>query len=243
MNSLMIVLIRHWENIIIVVIKGRMGLGMIRSHCINGAVWMAAGWLHPMEKNVFRTNRGNHTKDAFRNVYCCLVHQQRFYRPFRLSFSLRLFEVAEYCGMAVNYVTSRCYDAIAIKGEFFLCTTDKKKLFRYWLLLVLIFRFENVSNPFGMGPRIGRLFKRCTDVFLSASSCFRQPDGLCCQKCLPFRKIEVVMTDEQAALQQECELEEEVCLRAKRSEYPPLVCIHRIDLKISAVADSCGLRW
>ena len=39
------------------------------------------------------------------------------------------------------------------------------------------------------------------------------------------------MTDEQAALQQECELEEEVCLRAKRSEYPPLVCIHRIDLK------------
>lgn len=195
---------------------------------------MDGSWLVTSDgkERFLEQNRGNHTKDAFRNVYCCLVHQQRFYRPFRLSFSLRLFEVAEYCGMAVNYVTSRCYDAIAIKGGILSLYHRQEETFQ--ILASACFDFSDLKTY-----RIRLEWDRELVVYLNDVRMFSYPlllvsgSRMACvaKSACRFGKIEVVMTDEQAALQQECELEEEVCLRAKRSEYPPLVCIHRIDLK------------
>ncbi len=69
------------------------------------------------KKRFLEQNRGDNTKGAFANVYCCLVNKKKLYAAFTLEFDLRIFEVEHYCGMAFNYLTSRVYDFIGIKGN------------------------------------------------------------------------------------------------------------------------------
>ena len=70
-------------------------------------------------KRYLEQNRGDNTRDAFKNVHCCLVHKTKLYNDFTLSFSIRLFEINHFCGMAFAYKTSRNYYAVGIKNSRF----------------------------------------------------------------------------------------------------------------------------
>ena len=76
--------------------------------------WMVTeeNGVHYMEQN-----RGDNSKDAFKNVYCCLTHKSSLFSSYTLSFKVRLFEVNHYCGMAFYYITSRNYYAVGINGK------------------------------------------------------------------------------------------------------------------------------
>ncbi len=68
-------------------------------------------------KRYLEQNRGNQSKDAFKNVYCCLVHKEKLFSEYCLEFDLRLLEVEEYCGMAFCYITSRNYYAVGMNAK------------------------------------------------------------------------------------------------------------------------------
>ncbi|MDE5566046.1 MAG: hypothetical protein K2I77_03560, partial [Anaeroplasmataceae bacterium] len=87
--------------------------------CLHQWRSLDGSWLVTSDgkKRYMEQNRGDHTRDSFKNVYCCLVHEECFYAPYELDFDLRIFELGHYCGMAFNYLTSRDYDFISILGN------------------------------------------------------------------------------------------------------------------------------
>ena len=87
--------------------------------CLHQWRSLDGSWLVTSDgKNRFlEQNRGDNSKGAFQNVYCCLVNKQRLYASYILEFNLRILEVEHYCGMAFNYLTSRVYDFVGIKGN------------------------------------------------------------------------------------------------------------------------------
>ncbi len=68
-------------------------------------------------KRFLEQNRGDQSKNAFANVYCCLINKNKVYAPYILEFDIRLFELAHFCGMAFCYTTSRNYYAVGINGK------------------------------------------------------------------------------------------------------------------------------
>ena len=77
--------------------------------------WMVTsdGVNHYMEQN-----RGDVSKDAFKNVYATLTNKQKLYCTYGLDFAIRLFELNEnYAGVAISYITSRLYYGIGINQD------------------------------------------------------------------------------------------------------------------------------
>ena len=62
-------------------------------------------------------NRGDNTKGAFQNVYCCLIQKQKIYSSYTLEFDIRLFEFNKYAGVTFNYLTSRNNYFVGIDGK------------------------------------------------------------------------------------------------------------------------------
>ncbi|MDE7213351.1 MAG: hypothetical protein K2N42_02100, partial [Anaeroplasmataceae bacterium] len=85
--------------------------------CLHQWRSLDGSWLVTSDgkKRYMEQNRGDQSRGAFANVFCCLIHRQRLYTGFTLEFDLRLFEVKNYCGIAFNYLTSRVYDFVGIR--------------------------------------------------------------------------------------------------------------------------------
>ena len=62
-------------------------------------------------------NRGDNTKGAFVNVCSTLVHKQKIFSNFSLSFNVRQFEVDSYSGIAFSYLTSRYYYGVVLEFD------------------------------------------------------------------------------------------------------------------------------
>ena len=87
--------------------------------CLHQWRSMDGSWLVTSDgtNRYLEQNRGDNTKASFKNVFCCLVHEQKIYSDYILEFELRQFELTNFSGMAFNYETSRSYDFIGIKGK------------------------------------------------------------------------------------------------------------------------------
>ena len=62
-------------------------------------------------------NRGDNTKGAFLNVASTLVHKNKIYSDFTVSFNVRQFEINSYSGLAFSYLTSRYYYGVVLEFD------------------------------------------------------------------------------------------------------------------------------
>ena len=195
---------------------------------------MDGSWLVTSDgkKRYMEQNRGNNSRGAFENVFSCLVHNQELYGYYTIEFDLRIFEISNFCGVAFNYLTSRNYDFIGIKGnvlsayhreeeDFF---TYKNIEFAFSDLKTYHFKVEVSNNVIIYLDdkkllEFECLFKKGLRVALVAKSACRYSD------------FKVFMIKEQYSLHQKNSLKEKERLSLLRNNYPGLKLIHKIDLK------------
>jgi len=194
---------------------------------------MGGSWLVTEDLGVryLEQNRGDNTSDAYKDVYCCLVHNEVLYSGFNLSFELRIFELNEYSGMAFNYVTSRCYDFVGIKGN---KISVIRRIDDDFIVLGSADIVFDCDKTYKINININdKIVVSCDDVILTVNECFKEKTRLACvsKSCCRYSNIVVEMDDleyEKHVLNKKIEEER---LNEKRKEYPKLECIKKIDLK------------
>lgn len=177
-------------------------------------------------------NRGDNSKGAFKNVYCCLVHDRSFYAGYTLEFNLRIFELASYCGMAFHYVTSRVYDFVGILGDTISLIHRNEETFTTYASGKI--KFDDLKT-YHIQVNVGQTVV----VFLDGVECLRANipfvDGgkiaLVAKSACRYSSILVQMTAENERKDREKRVLLQQKLEEKRKQYPKMNCIHKIDLK------------
>lgn len=183
-------------------------------------------------KRFLEQNRGNNSKGAFENVYCCLVHNQRLYSEYTLEYNIRLFELEHYCGMAFCYLTSRNYYAVGIND-------NQISLYkRYQEDFIIIDKKEIVVDDFktyNIKINVGNHTSVYLDdeLILAGDIDFKQGLRIACvaKSACRYSDIVVAMDDDnynKHVINLEAENNR---LNKKREYYSKLECIKRIDLK------------
>ena len=183
-------------------------------------------------KRFLEQNRGNNSKGAFENVYCCLVHNQRLYSEYTLEYNIRLFELEHYCGMAFCYLTSRNYYAVGIND-------NQISLYkRYQEDFIIINKKEIVVDDFktyNIKINVGNHTSVYLDdeLILAGDIDFKQGLRIACvaKSACRYSDIVVAMDDDnynKHVINLEAENNR---LNKKREYYSKLECIKRIDLK------------
>lgn len=184
------------------------------------------------KKRYLEQNRGNNSREAFEQVYCCLVHQTKLYAPYTLSFELRIFEVQEYCGMAFNYLTSRCYDMIAIKKNE-LCLYHREEE-NFTVYKSCTFDFDDLKT-YEICLEVGSTTKIFLDkeCILEADIALIEQRSIACvaKSACRYSNIIVSMKEEDYQEHLNHQKQEQERLLKKREAYAPLKCLHKIDLK------------
>lgn len=184
------------------------------------------------ETRFMEQNRGDNTRGAFVNVYCCLVHEAKLYAPFCLSFNLRIFERKQYCGMAFNYLTSRVYDFVGIKGNTLSLYHRNEESFT--ILAAKEIRFSDLKT-YQISIEVGDRTKVFLDgEYLFEADCKLVPGlsvALVAKSACRYSNVKATMTEEQYTLHQRLIREEQNRLRFKQSKLPKLQCIKKIDLQ------------
>lgn len=185
------------------------------------------GTNHFMEQN-----RGDHTSGAFENVYCCLVHCQKLFSFYTLSFDMRIFELAHYCGMAFHYITSRVYDFVGILGNKISLIHRNEETFTTYASCEIDFsdlKTYSICVEVSNQVRVSLDGKLVLEVFIPFVENSRI--ALVAKSACRYSNITVEMTDDEFLRHQQLETQERVRLEEKRNLYPKLTCIHKIDLK------------
>lgn len=183
-------------------------------------------------KRFLEQNRGNNSKGAFENVYCCLVNNQRLYSEYTLEYNIRLFELEHYCGMAFCYLTSRNYYAVGIND-------NQISLYkRYQEDFIIIDKKEIVVDDFktyNIKINVGNHTSVYLDdeLILAGDIDFKQGLRIACvaKSACRYSDIVVAMDDDnynKHVINLEAENNR---LNKKREYYSELECIKRIDLK------------
>ena len=184
-------------------------------------------------KRYMEQNRGDNTKGAFENVYCCLVHNQKIYADFTLEFNIRLFELNHFCGMAFSYITSRNYYAVGLREnnislykrheenfdivDSYDFALDDLKTYNIKIIL-----HDNIVNVLLDDKNVlnGNLdFKYGSRVALVSKSACRYSD------------IKLYMDESEYEKHNDRIKANNELLESKRAKYPKLECIKKIDLK------------
>ncbi len=182
-------------------------------------------------KRYMEQNRGDNTKGAFSNVYCCLVNKKKLYSSFKLEYNIRLFELNHYCGMAFSYITSRDYYAVGMNGNEIAIYKRYEEDFTILdskVLNVDVFKDYNIRIIVDKKALV-----YVDDVlFLEADIDLRfSLVALVAKSACRYSDVFVDMTD----LEYENHLaNEKACadlLNEKRKKYPKLKLIKKIDLK------------
>ena len=194
---------------------------------------MGGSWLVTEECGVryLEQNRGDNSVNAYKNVYCCLVHNEVFYFGYKLSFEIKILELNQYCGMAINYKTSRCYDFIGIKGN--VLSIIRRKDDDFIILGSTNIVFDD-SKAYKISVVVNeKITVYCDDVVLSVDNEFVEKTRIACvaKSCCRYSNILVEMDDlEYDNHRLKKELEQQRLIQ-KREKYPKLECIKKIDLK------------
>ncbi len=192
--------------------------------------WMVTsdGINHYMEQN-----RGNPSKDAFKNVYATLANKQKLYCTYGLDFSIRLFELnSDYAGIAVSYITSRLYYAVGINQDgIAIFKRDNENIEIIAKFDMEISDLETYSLKLSVGNSVYvYLDNKC---ILKGKIDFKIPSKIALvSKCLcRYSNIKLYMTDFEYKdhLKEEKYLEKQ--LDNKKKFYPKLKLINKIDLK------------
>ena len=177
-------------------------------------------------------NRGDNSKGAFKNVFSCLVHKQELFNEYTLEFDLRIFEIDNYAGMAFNYLTSRNYDFVGIKGntislyhrseEDFIIYDSKE------------FNFDDLKTY-----HFKVIVSNTTKVYLNdelileANIPFKQGLRVACVSKSACRYSNILVSMDEDKYNEHLNLlsKEDERINNIRKQYPELECIKKIDLK------------
>ena len=183
-------------------------------------------------KRYLEQNRGDNTRDSFKNVYCCLVHNQRLYSDYELEFNIRLFELNHYCGMAFSYITSRNYYAVGINDK------EIALYKRYQEDFIIIDRKEiNIDDlkTYNVKVKVGNkvLVYLDDELLLTGAIDFKLGTKIACiaKSACRYNDIKVYMTDDDYQKHISNLDNENKRLENKRNKYSKLECIKKIDLK------------
>lgn len=202
--------------------------------CLHQWRSLDGSWLITSDgkKRYMEQNRGDNSKGSFENVYCCLVHRKKLFAPYTLSFELRIFELAHYCGMAFHYVTSRVYDFVGILGNQLSLIHRNEETFTTYASCPIEFSdLKTYSIRLEVADKVqvyldDQLILTADIPFLPNTSI-----ALVAKSACRYSEVSVMMTEEQYPRQLLLEQEEQARLTLKRKAYPSLQCIHQLDLK------------
>lgn len=177
-------------------------------------------------------NRGDQSKGAFANVFCCLVHRKRLYSSYTLEFNLRLFELKNYCGVAFNYLSSRVYDFVGIrKNEIVLYHRNEETFTEYARKDFIIDDLRTYHFRLSISNRV----KVYVDDVLNLEVDIKIKQGLkfalVAKSACRYSSILIQMTEDHYEKHLLLEEKERERLLEKKKAYPRLQCIHKIDLK------------
>lgn len=184
------------------------------------------------KKRFLEQNRGDNTKGAFTNVYCCLVNKQKLYAGFTLEFDLRIFEVEHYCGMAFNYLTSRVYDFIGIKGNIISLYHREEETFTIYASKEFIFDdLRTYHIKLVIDKKV--LVYLDDELMLEADIAIIPGRLIACVAKSACRYSDVKVTMEDNTFKEHLKLlkAEEERLELKRLAFPNLKLIKKIELK------------
>lgn len=183
-------------------------------------------------KRFLEQNRGDNSHGAFANVFCCLVHEQALFANYTLEFKMRILELNNYCGMAFNYLTSRCYDFIGIKGNLLsLYHRNEDEITIYQSKEIV---FDDLKTY-----KIKLVFKGLLEVYLDEEFIFsadlRVIEGskiaFCAKSCCRYSDLTLTMDAEEYKKHLALEKKVSDSLKTKQKQYASLECIKKIDLK------------
>ncbi len=202
--------------------------------CLHQWRSLDGSWLVTSDgkKRYMEQNRGHQSKGAFENVFCCLVHRQKLYADFTLEFDLRLFEVKNYCGVALNYLTSRVYDFIGIrKNEIVFYHRNEETFTEYAKKEFLLDDLKTYHFILCVSNQI----KIYVDSVLIFEENFMFQEGLgfglVAKSACRYSDVVVQMTEKNYQKHILLEQKKKERLLEKKKAYPALKCIHKIDLK------------
>ena len=185
------------------------------------------------KKRYMEQNRGDNTKGAFENVYCCLVHKKELYADFTLEYNIRLFELNHFCGMAFSYITSRNYYAVGIKEN----NISLYKRYEEDFNIIDSYDFKlddrktyNIKINIINGEAKVLLDDKtilCGNVELKAGS----KVALVAKSACRYSDVRLIMTDSNYELHLKNEELKKQKLDNKRANYSELECIRKIDIR------------
>ncbi len=183
-------------------------------------------------KRYLEQNRGDNTRDSFKNVYCCLVHKEKLFSSYTLEFNIRLFELNHYCGMAFCYETSRDYYAVGINENSISLYKRHQEVF-----IVIASKKLDVDDFKEYNIKIN--VNDITSVYLDNELIFEKridfklglPIACVAKSACRYSDISVEMTDEEYELHLKKQAIENLRINEKRKNYPNLKCVKKIDLK------------
>ncbi len=183
------------------------------------------------EKRYMEQNRGDNTKGAFSNVYCCLIHNQKIYSTYTLEFDIRLFEFDKYAGVTFNYLTSRNNLFVGIDGS-------KLRLHkRYQEDFIIIKEIDfNISDleTYHFKIEVSNNIKVYVDNKLLIEEIIEYKEGLsfglCAKACARYSDVKVILNDDEYKNHLNNFKKEEKRLEEKKKNYPKLECIKKINL-------------
>ena len=202
--------------------------------CLHQWRSMDGSWLVTSDgtNRYLEQNRGDNTKSSFKNIFCCLVHEQKIYSEYTLEFGLRQFELANFSGMAFNYETSRCYDFIGIKNNNIALFHRNEETFTTYAEAT--FKFNDIkTNLFKVEISNNVIVYLNGIKILEACIPFKQGLRIACvsKAACRYSNISVNMTEDSYEKHNKLLNEENSRLSKLRNEYPSLECIKKIDLK------------
>lgn len=184
------------------------------------------------EKRYMEQNRGDQSKGAFSNVFCCLTHKQNLFADFTVEFDLRVFELKNYCGVAWNYLTSRVYDFVGIrKNEIVVYHRNEEEFYIYAKKEFLVDDLKTYHFKLGVSKN--------TQIYVDDELWFDVPVALIpglkislvAKSACRYSDIKVEMTEQEYEYHLELYKKKEEVLQRKQENYPSLQLIHKIDLK------------
>ena len=202
--------------------------------CLHYWRSMDGSWLVTSDgvNRYLEQNRGDNCKGAFLNVFACLVHEQEMYSDYALEFDIRMFEIDNYAGMAFNYLTSRNYDFVGIKGNVISLYHRSEEDFILYDSKEFDFNDLDTYHIKVMVSDIVKVYLN-DELILSGNVGFKQGLRVACVSKSACRYSNILVTMEDDAYEKHLSLKtlEETRLISLRKEYPELECIKKIDLK------------
>lgn len=183
-------------------------------------------------KRFMEQNRGNNSKGAFENVYSCLVNKTDLFSSYTIEYSIRIFELDHYCGLAFNYLTSRNYYAFGIKGNSIALYKRYEEDFE--IIKEARIEFDDFKD-YRIKIEVNKETKVYIDnkLMISANINFEigRKIALVAKSACRYSDVLVYMNDIEYQNHINNKNEKENNLKKLSEEYPSLKCIHKINLK------------